>query len=158
MIQQPPLVLVVDDERSILDSLQLIFEREGLDVQVTPDAKEALEVLRKRPVAALVTEHLANRSATHPRAANRSLDRALGPINRASHIRSMTRGRAATTGECSPQPHPLHYSHSAHNSAASFNPASMRSHARQSARLAPATRPHRTLKIQNEASLDSFVA
>jgi hypothetical protein len=38
-------------------------------------------------VAALVTEHPANCSATHPSAANRSLDRALGPINRAAHIR-----------------------------------------------------------------------
>jgi hypothetical protein len=38
-------------------------------------------------VAALVTEHPANRSAAHPRAANRSPDRTLGPINRASHIR-----------------------------------------------------------------------
>src|SRR5262245_52140607 len=51
-----PLVLVVDDERPILESLQMIFEREALDVVTTPDAKEALEVLRKRPVAVVVTE------------------------------------------------------------------------------------------------------
>jgi hypothetical protein len=38
-------------------------------------------------VAAFVTEHPANRSATHSSAASRSLDRALGPINPASHIR-----------------------------------------------------------------------
>jgi len=51
-----PLVLVVDDERPILESLQMIFEREALDVVTTPDAKEALEILRKRPVAAVVTD------------------------------------------------------------------------------------------------------
>src|SRR5262249_16001236 len=51
-----PLVLVVDDERPILESLQMIFEREALDVVTTPDAKEALEVLRKRPVAVVVTD------------------------------------------------------------------------------------------------------
>src|SRR5262249_44046417 len=51
-----PLVLVVDDERPILESLQLIFERESLDVVATPDAKEALEVLRKRRVAVALTD------------------------------------------------------------------------------------------------------
>src|SRR5215471_14271525 len=51
-----PLILVVDDERPILESLQMIFERESLDVVTTPDAKEALEVLRKRPVAVVVTD------------------------------------------------------------------------------------------------------
>jgi hypothetical protein len=38
-------------------------------------------------VAALVTKHRANRSATHPTAANRSLNRGLCPINPAAHIR-----------------------------------------------------------------------
>jgi hypothetical protein len=38
-------------------------------------------------VAAFVAEHPANRPVTHPRAANPSLDRALGPINGVSHIR-----------------------------------------------------------------------
>jgi hypothetical protein len=38
-------------------------------------------------VAALVTQHLANRSAAHPSAANHSLDRAFCPINSAVRIR-----------------------------------------------------------------------
>jgi hypothetical protein len=38
-------------------------------------------------VAALVTDHPANRSAAHPSAANRALHRALGPINALAHIR-----------------------------------------------------------------------
>ena len=41
-----------------------------------------------------------------------------------------------------------HDPHSAPPPAASFNPASMRSHSRQSARFALARRPHRTLKIE----------
>src|SRR5262249_26144380 len=51
-----PLILVVDDERPILESLQMIFEREGLEVAVTPDAKDALEILRKRPVTVVLTD------------------------------------------------------------------------------------------------------
>jgi two-component system response regulator HydG len=51
-----PLVLVVDDEKAILESLQMIFERESLHVMTTPDPKEALEVLRKRQVAVLLTD------------------------------------------------------------------------------------------------------
>jgi hypothetical protein len=38
-------------------------------------------------VAAFVTEQPADRSATHPSAANPSLHRALCPINAAAHIR-----------------------------------------------------------------------
>lgn len=37
-------------------------------------------------VGALVTEHPADRSTTHPSAANLSLDRAFGPINGTPHI------------------------------------------------------------------------
>jgi len=37
-------------------------------------------------VAALVTEHPADRSAAHPSTANRSRHRALGPINAVAHI------------------------------------------------------------------------
>jgi hypothetical protein len=50
----------------------------------------------------------------------------------------------------------LHYPHSAKHPAASFNPASVRSRSRQSARLLPATGPHRTLKIPNQFLSDSW--
>src|SRR6516162_7581872 len=42
-----------------------------------------------------------------------------------------------------------HYPHSVPPPAASFNPASMRSHSRPMLRARSPTRPHRTLKIQN---------
>src|SRR5262245_55884663 len=56
MAEGSPLVLVVDDEQPILDSLRLIFERESLAVEVSPDPKAALEILRRKPVAVLVTD------------------------------------------------------------------------------------------------------
>src|SRR5437899_4665034 len=56
MSDSRPLILVVDDERPILESLQLIFEREALAVAVTPDPREALETMRKQSVAVLVTD------------------------------------------------------------------------------------------------------
>ena len=50
------LVLVVDDEPGILDSLGRIFRREGLDVMTASDAAAGLEILRKQRVSVLLTD------------------------------------------------------------------------------------------------------
>ena len=55
-IAPTPTVLVVDDEQSILDSLSRIFSREGHEVLIAPDAKQGLDLLRRRPVNVLVTD------------------------------------------------------------------------------------------------------
>jgi two-component system response regulator HydG len=51
-----PTLLVVDDERPILDSLRTIFEREGLAVVCAASGQEALDVLRQRTVNVLLTD------------------------------------------------------------------------------------------------------
>ncbi len=51
-----PLVLIVDDERSNLESLGKIFEREGWRVALASSGPEALEALRRERVAAVVTD------------------------------------------------------------------------------------------------------
>ncbi len=52
----PPLVLIVDDEKSNLDSLGRIFEREGWRVAVAESGAEALEVMRRERVSVVVTD------------------------------------------------------------------------------------------------------
>ena len=49
-------VLVVDDERSNVESLERIFAREGMRVLAATDAKQALEVLRSHRVHVLLTD------------------------------------------------------------------------------------------------------
>src|SRR5580692_9625556 len=51
-----PTVLVVDDEPSIVDSLQKIFERESLRVLTAGSGGEALEILRREAVSVLLTD------------------------------------------------------------------------------------------------------
>ena len=51
-----PLVLIVDDETSNLESLGKIFEREGWRVAPAASGAAALEVLRRERVAAVVTD------------------------------------------------------------------------------------------------------
>jgi two-component system response regulator HydG len=51
-----PLVLIVDDETSNLESLGKIFEREGWRVAPASSGAAALEVLRRERVAAVVTD------------------------------------------------------------------------------------------------------
>jgi two-component system response regulator HydG len=51
-------VLVVDDEPGIADSLQKVLEREGLRVITAAGGSQALELLRKEPVAVLLTDLL----------------------------------------------------------------------------------------------------
>jgi two-component system response regulator HydG len=49
-------VLIVDDERSNLDSLERIFAREGWSVLTAEGGSQALEILRRERVAVLVTD------------------------------------------------------------------------------------------------------
>jgi two-component system response regulator HydG len=49
-------VLVVDDERSNVESLEKIFQREGMRVLSAPDAKHALDVLRQHRVHVMLTD------------------------------------------------------------------------------------------------------
>jgi len=49
-------VLVVDDERSNLESLEKIFLREGMRVLLAPDAKHALELVRAHRVHVVLTD------------------------------------------------------------------------------------------------------
>ncbi len=51
-----PLVLIVDDERANLDSLERIFVREGWRVAVAASGAEALEALRRERAAVVVTD------------------------------------------------------------------------------------------------------
>ena len=51
-----PLVLVVDDEKSNLESLGKIFEREGWRVALADSAPAALETVRRERVSAVVTD------------------------------------------------------------------------------------------------------
>src|SRR5262249_55946246 len=57
------------------------------------------------------------------------------------------RSHAATQAQRQAHTSLCHYPHSAQPPAASFNPASMRSHSRPVLRACSLTRPHRTLKI-----------
>ena len=54
--QSPTTVLVVDDERGIVESLGKIFAREDLPVLTAQSATDALEILRKQRVAVLLTD------------------------------------------------------------------------------------------------------
>ena len=65
---------------------EMIYVPLGAGV-VIPPWNFPLAIMTGMTVAALVTDHPANRSAAHPSAANRALHRALGPINALAHIR-----------------------------------------------------------------------
>ncbi|MGO9833680.1 MAG: sigma-54-dependent transcriptional regulator [Polyangiaceae bacterium] len=49
-------VLVVDDERSNIESLEKIFQREGMRVLSAPDARRALELVRTHRVHVVLTD------------------------------------------------------------------------------------------------------
>ena len=49
-------VLVVDDERSNVESLEKIFQREGMRVLTAYDAKHALELVRTHRVHVVLTD------------------------------------------------------------------------------------------------------
>src|SRR3954470_17358797 len=69
-----PTVLVVDDEPSIVDSLQKILERESLRVLGAGSGGEALDLIRREPASVLITDLLMpGMSGSHPRRASRSV-------------------------------------------------------------------------------------
>ena len=49
-------VLVVDDEANILEALQKVLTKEGFEVLTAGNGRQALEVLRKRPVRVMITD------------------------------------------------------------------------------------------------------
>ncbi len=52
----PQTMLIVDDDRSNLESLERIFKREKIDVVTANDGREALDVLRRRRVSICLTD------------------------------------------------------------------------------------------------------
>ncbi len=54
--QREPVVLVVDDERIIADTLSMILSVNGYDVLTAYDGRAALELVRTRPPAFLITD------------------------------------------------------------------------------------------------------
>jgi len=56
MLTVSALVLIVDDERSNLDSLERTFAKEGWQVRTAASGAEALEVLRRERVSVVVTD------------------------------------------------------------------------------------------------------
>src|SRR5688500_7381785 len=51
-----PTILIVDDERGIVESLGKIFEREGIHALVAFDGPGAIDLLRKHRVSVLLTD------------------------------------------------------------------------------------------------------
>jgi DNA-binding NtrC family response regulator len=54
--EREPVVLIVDDERVIADTLSLILSKSGYNVLTAYDAKTALEIARSTPPALLITD------------------------------------------------------------------------------------------------------
>src|SRR3954471_9117351 len=51
-----PTLLLVDDEASNVESLQRIFEREGMNILTAVDGREALDALRKQRIDVVLTD------------------------------------------------------------------------------------------------------
>lgn len=49
-------VLVVDDEANILEALQKVLIKEGLEVLTAGNGRQALEILRRQPVRVMITD------------------------------------------------------------------------------------------------------
>ena len=102
--------------------------------------------LAAQPVASQLLSRSSCRQMTHPDLVrNRRLLAPSAPTARPP-CQTIASLDAAVQPSVSPARR-RHYPHSAKTTAASFNPASMRSRSRQSSRRLRATRPHRTLKI-----------
>jgi DNA-binding response OmpR family regulator len=52
----PQTILIVEDEKPIARALELKFSREGFDVSVASDGKEALELLESRSFDLILTD------------------------------------------------------------------------------------------------------
>ncbi|HRI09689.1 MAG TPA: response regulator, partial [Nannocystaceae bacterium] len=51
-----PVVLVVDDEPSIVEALERVLVKEGLQVRCAATGQHALEILRSQPVHVMITD------------------------------------------------------------------------------------------------------
>ena len=49
-------ILVVDDERSIRDSLKMVLQEEGYEAQTAADGKEAMSLLEQNDYDILITD------------------------------------------------------------------------------------------------------
>src|SRR5262245_62970855 len=58
LLEKKKIVLVVDDEPTIVESLSKIFRREGLTVLSPTDATAGLDVRRKQRVGGLLTDRM----------------------------------------------------------------------------------------------------
>jgi DNA-binding NtrC family response regulator len=56
MTRQSPLILVVDDEETIRDSLQLFLELQGWRVETAASGEEALEILEREDIDAAIVD------------------------------------------------------------------------------------------------------
>ena len=51
-----PVVLVVDDEASIVEAMERVLVKEGFAVHTAPDGRAALDVVRQQPVHVVLTD------------------------------------------------------------------------------------------------------
>jgi two-component system response regulator PilR (NtrC family) len=54
--RRPPRILVVDDERSMREMLQIVLRREGYEVLLAENGRAAIEVLEREPVDILISD------------------------------------------------------------------------------------------------------
>ena len=54
--RRPPRILVVDDERSMREMLQIVLRREGYEVLLAENGRAALDMLEKEPVDLLISD------------------------------------------------------------------------------------------------------
>ena len=54
--RQQPRVLVVDDERSMRELLEIVLRREGYDVVVAENGRSAIEVIEREPIDLLISD------------------------------------------------------------------------------------------------------
>jgi DNA-binding response OmpR family regulator len=55
-MKTPWRILVIDDNRDLRDSLQLMLQQVGYDVETARDGQQAIEVQQKRPVRIVITD------------------------------------------------------------------------------------------------------
>jgi two-component system response regulator HydG len=51
-----PSILIVDDEPSIVEALQKVLSKEGFEVLTASNGRQALELLRRQPIHAMITD------------------------------------------------------------------------------------------------------
>src|SRR5436309_8597110 len=54
--RRPPRILVVDDERSMREMLQIVLRREGYEVLLAENGRAAIETLEREPVDILISD------------------------------------------------------------------------------------------------------